>query len=255
LPAVRETSAEAEALEKQVAMAADVQQRMIPSEPPAVRGLDLASVYVPCYTLGGDLYDFIPLPSDNLGLVVADVSGKGVPASLIMASVRAALRAQADNVYYLYEIVRRLNLMLCRDTKVGEFVTLFYGVYDATNRRLTYCNAGHPPPMLLRDVKVTEFTTDNMILGVDDSEPYRQNFVDLVPGDTLLIYTDGVTDAMNYQRETFGRKRLIEAFAKGGRGGGATADEVAQNILWELRKFVGISQRSDDVTMIVAKVQ
>ena len=245
-----EEAREAEETERQVAMAADVQQRMIPQEPPTVRGLDLASVYVPCYTLGGDLYDFIPLPPDNIGLVVADVSGKGVPASLIMASVRAALRAQVDNVYYLYEIVRRLNVMLFRDTKVGEFVTLFYGVYDARNRRLTYCNAGHPPPMLLRDGKVTELSTENMILGVDPSEPYRQEFCDLRPGDTLLIYTDGVTDAMNFKQEFFGRKRLIEAFAKGG----ASADEVAQNVLWELRKFVGISKRGDDVTMIVAQV-
>ena len=80
--------------------------------------MDLASVYVPCYTLGGDFYDFIPLPGDNLGLCVADVSGKGVPASLIMASVRAFLRAQVDNVYYLYEVIRRINLMLCRDTNL-----------------------------------------------------------------------------------------------------------------------------------------
>src|SRR5205823_8649676 len=104
-----------EALEKQIEMAADVQQRMVPQTPPRVPGLELASVYVPRYTLGGDFFDFIPLPGDNLGMVIADVSGKGVPASLIMASVRAALRAQVDNVYYLYEVMRRLNLMLCRD--------------------------------------------------------------------------------------------------------------------------------------------
>src|SRR5262249_28945715 len=133
---------QAEALEKQVAMAVDVQQRMVPQKPPQIPGLDLASVYVPCYELGGDLFDFLPLQSDNLGLVVADVSGKGVPASLIMASIRASLRAYVDNVYYLYEVMRRVNLMLCRDTKPGEFVTLFYGVLDIHNRRLTYCNAG-----------------------------------------------------------------------------------------------------------------
>jgi sigma-B regulation protein RsbU (phosphoserine phosphatase) len=240
----------AEETERQVAMAADVQQRMIPLTPPSVPGLELASVYVPCFTLGGDLYDFIPLPGDNTGLVIADVSGKGVPASLIMASVRAALRAQVDNVYYLYEVVRRLNVMLCRDTKVGEFVTLFYGVYNAVNHRFTYCNAGHPPPMILRNGRVTELSTDNMVLGVDEREEYRQSFIDLRAGDVLLIYTDGVTDAMNFKQETFGRKRLIEAFTSGG----ASAEEVAQSVLWQLRKFVGISQRSDDVTMIVARV-
>ncbi len=240
----------AEETERQLGMAAEVQQRMIPQTAPKVPGMELASVYVPCFTLGGDLYDFISLPGNNTGLVIADVSGKGLPASLIMASVRAALRAQVDNVYYLYEVVRRLNVMLCRDTKVGEFVTLFYGVYDANSRRLTYCNAGHPPPMLLRDGKVTELRTDNMVLGVSENEEYRQSVIDLRPCDTLLIYTDGVTDAMNYQQEMFGRTRLIQAFGKGG----ATAEEVAQNVLWELRKYVGLSRRSDDVTMIVANL-
>ena len=126
-----EEQTQAAALQQQIKIAAEVQQRMIPQSPPDVPGIDLAAAYVPCFELGGDLYDFIPLPDDNVGLVVADVSGKGVPASLIMASVRAALRAQVDNVYYLYEVLHRLNLMLFRDNKDTEFVTLFYGVLDA----------------------------------------------------------------------------------------------------------------------------
>src|SRR4051794_34368152 len=245
-----EESREREALEKQVQLAADVQQRMIPQEPPSVPGVDLASVYVPCFTLGGDFYDFIPLPGDNLGLCVADVSGKGVPASLTMASVRAFLRAQVDNVYYLYEVIRRINVMLCRDTKPGEFVTLFYGVLDARTRRFTYCNAGHPPALLLRDGQVTELPSDGMVLGVSPDEPYAQSFIDLKKGDTLLLYTDGLADGMNFAKETFGRQRLTEAF----RRGGDTAETVAQNVLWELRKFVGMAKRTDDVTMIVAKI-
>jgi sigma-B regulation protein RsbU (phosphoserine phosphatase) len=245
-----EESREREALEKQVELAADVQQRMIPREPPSVPGVDLASVYVPCFTLGGDFYDFIPLPGDNLGLCVADVSGKGVPASLTMASVRAFLRAQVDNVYYLYEVIRRINVMLCRDTKPGEFVTLFYGVLDARTRRFTYCNAGHPPALLLRDGQVTELPSDGMVLGVSPDEPYAQSFIDLRKDDVLLLYTDGVADGMNFAQETFGRQRLTDAF----RRGGDTAETVAQNILWELRKFVGMAKRTDDVTMIVAKI-
>jgi len=243
-------SIEAEQLEKQVAMAADVQQRMIPQQPPRVPGLELSAVYVPCFTLGGDFYDFIPLPDDNVGLVIADVSGKGVPASLIMASVRAALRAQVDNVYYLYEVVRRLNLMLWRDTKDSEFVTLFYGVYNAGRKRFTYCNAGHAPPLVLRGGQAIELAGGNMVLGVNPDEAFKQNFLDLQSGDTLLIYTDGVTDAMNFQKEPFGKQRLLEAFAKGG----ASAEVVAQNVLWELRKFVGMAARTDDVTMIAARV-
>lgn len=243
-------SLEAAALEKQVAMAVDVQQRMVPKRSPKLEGIDLAFAYVPCFELGGDLFDFIELPQSNVGLVIADVSGKGVPASLIMASVRASLRAHVDNIYYLYEVMRRVNQMLCRDTKVGEFVTLFYGVLDVSTRRLTYCNAGHPPPLLLRDGRVSELASNNMVLGIDPAEPYEQVVFELRTGDILLMYTDGLTDAMNFQRQTWGKARLIEAFAKGG----ASAEAVSQTILWEMRRFAGLTERNDDVTMIVLKV-
>jgi sigma-B regulation protein RsbU (phosphoserine phosphatase) len=242
-------SLEAEALEKQVQLAAEVQQRMIPHTPPAVPGVELAAVYVPCYTLGGDFYDFIPLPDDNLGIVVADVSGKGVPASLIMASVRAALRAQVDNVYYLYEVLRRVNLMLYRDTRPEEFVTLFYGVLDARNRRLTYCNAGHPPGLLLRGGKLTELGSDNMVLGVDPNENYKQSVIDLKGGDSLLLYTDGLTDAANFSNQRYGRQRLNQSFQVADK-----AETIAQAILWDLRRFVGLSKPTDDVTMIVTRI-
>jgi sigma-B regulation protein RsbU (phosphoserine phosphatase) len=241
---------EASALERQVQMAADVQQRMVPQTPPSIPGLELTSVYVPCFALGGDFYDFIPLPGDNLGLTVADVSGKGVPASLIMATVRAFLRAQVDYVYYLYEVVRRINLMLCRDTQLGEFVTLFYGVLDARTLRFTYCNAGHPAALLLRDGKVTSLEGDNMVLGVNPEENFKQSVVQLQKLDVLLLYTDGLTDAMNFSQETFGRARLIEALQRGG----ASAEIISQNILWEMRKFAGMAKRTDDVTMIVARI-
>jgi sigma-B regulation protein RsbU (phosphoserine phosphatase) len=243
-------SMQAQALERQVQMAAQVQQRMVPSKPLIVEGVDLASVYVPCYELGGDLYDFIELPYENIGLVIADVSGKGVPASLTMAAVRAALRAQVDNVYYLNEVVRRINLMLCRDGSPGEFVTLFYGVLDRRNRRFTYCNAGHPPGVILRDGKIIELNSDNLVLGVDPEEKYVQSLFDLRVGDTLLLYTDGLPDAMNFQHERFGRQRIVQAFS----AGGPSADAVAQAILWPLRRFTGLAKPTDDVTMIVAKV-
>lgn len=243
-------SLDAEALEKQVRMAAEVQQRMIPQKPPEVAGVDFAAIYVPCYELGGDFYDFISLPYDNVGLVIADVAGKGVPASLIMASVRAALRAQVDNVYYLYEVVRRLNIMLHRDSKQTEFVTLFYGVLDAANRRLTYCNAGHPPGLILRQGKIIELPSQNMVLGVDPEQSFEQSIVSLERGDLLLLYTDGLADARNFADETFGRQRIVEAFQQGG----ASSDVVTQNILWHMRRFVGLTRRTDDVTMIVARI-
>jgi sigma-B regulation protein RsbU (phosphoserine phosphatase) len=244
-------SIEAEQLERQVMLARDVQQRMIPHSPPAVAGIEFAAVYEPCYTLGGDFYDFIPLPDNNLGLAIADVSGKGVPASLIMASVRAALRAHVDYVYYLYEVMHRVNAMLYRDTKTSEFVTLFYGVLDTNSRRFTYCNAGHPPPLLLRGGKISELTAENLVLGVDPDEKYTQSILQLETGDTLLLYTDGLPDALNFRDTPYGRQRILDAFGQGG----DTAEQVAQNILWDLRKFIGLTKRTDDVTLMVVKVK
>jgi serine phosphatase RsbU (regulator of sigma subunit) len=244
-------AAEAEALERQVAMAREVQQRMLPDAPPTVAGIEFASVYVPSFDLGGDFFDFIPLPGENIGLAVADVSGKGVPASLIMASVRSALRAHVDYIYYLYEVLQRINTMLSRDTKPGEFVTLFYGVLDTRNRRLTYCNAGHPPGLLLRAGRLIELGSDNMVLGVDPAERYTQSVIDLQSQDILLLYTDGLPDARNFQEQPYGRQRLVEVFMRGGE----TAEQVAQDILWDMRRFAGLTKRTDDVTMIVVKVK
>lgn len=247
-------AAEAEALERQVRMARDVQQRMIPASPPEIAGIEFASVYEPCYELGGDFYDFIPLPDGNIGLAVADVSGKGVPASLIMATVRSALRAHVDYIYYLYEVLQRVNTMLCRDTKPSEFVTLLYGVLDTRNRRLTYCNAGHPPGLLLRNGSVSELSSNNLVLGVDPDEKYTQSIIDLRSDDVLLLYTDGVLDAMNFSQQTYGRQRLIEAFVAAG-AVAESAQDVADHVLWDIRRFVGLTKRTDDVTMIVVKVK
>jgi len=245
-------SIEAENRERQLCLARDVQQRMIPAKPPIAPGVQFAAVYVPCYELGGDFYDFIEFPDNNIGLVVADVSGKGVPASLIMASVRASLRAHVDFIYYLYEVLGRINLMLCRDTKPGEFVTLLYGVLDTRNRRLTYCNAGHPPGLLLRDGALIELGGDNLVLGVDPAERYKQSVLDLRSKDMLLLYTDGLTDAMNFQFQPYSRDRLVKAFMQS--QSAKTAEDVTQYILWDMRRFVGLTKRTDDVTMIVVKV-
>lgn len=241
---------ESDRLEEQVRMAADVQKRLVPQEPPLAKGIDLASIYVPCYELGGDFLDFIELPDDNMGLVVADVAGKGVPASLIMASVRASLRAQVDNHYYLYEVIRRVNVMMCHDTEPAEFITLFYGVIDTRNRRFTYCNAGHPPAMLLRDGKVTEVPGGNMVLGVDPDEPFTQSLVELKSGDVLLLYTDGLTEAMTFDNSMFGKQRIIDALKRGG----GSAREIAENVRWDMQRFVGLRQQTDDISMIVARI-
>ncbi|MDB5305655.1 MAG: putative phosphatase, partial [Phycisphaerales bacterium] len=124
------------------------------------------------------------------------------------------------------------------------------GVLNAQTRRFTYCNAGHPPALLLRAGQITELSGDNMVLGISPDEDYKQFMTDLQKDDLLLLYTDGVTDAINFDGERFGRQRLSEVF----KAGGPTAEAVAQNVLWELRKFVGLVKRPDDITLIVVRV-
>jgi sigma-B regulation protein RsbU (phosphoserine phosphatase) len=140
--------------------------------------------------------------------------------------------------------------MLCRDTKPTEFVTLFYGVLDAKNLRFTYCNAGHPPGLVLRDGVVMELASENLVLGVSPEEEYKQSVIDLKKRDLLLLYTDGLSDARNHRDEAFGRQRVAEALSRGGE----TAEVVAQNVLWEMRKFAGMTKPVDDVTMMVVRV-
>ena len=170
--------------------------------------------------------------------------------ALLMAAFRASLLAEIRNHYAIRRIFEKVNRLLYESTDTGKFVTAFYGVLDVPNKRLTYCNAGHSPGMLLRDGEVTELAGSNMVLGVDCDEPYAQSIVDLKRGDTLLLYTDGLVEAINFEQQMFGRQRIIEAL----RQGGASSDIIAQNILWTARKFVGLSRKSDDMTMLVARL-
>ena len=165
-------------MRRQVRLAGEVQRRMIP-EPAARGGLDLAAVYVPSLDLSGDFYDFIELPAGNLGVVICDVMGKGVPASLLMASIRASLRAHVSNLYDLSEVLRRVNRSLCDDTLISSFATLFYGVINTRIRQLTYSNAGHEPPMLVREGKVQRLSTGGTVLGIERDMRYNQEVVQL----------------------------------------------------------------------------
>lgn len=250
---LQEEALEKDRLERQVQIAAEVQRRMMPAKPPQVKGFDIAALYVPCFELGGDFYDFIPLGDHSLGLTIADVVGKGLPASLLMSSVRAAMRAQADNVYDLDEIVARVNKSMSLDMRSNEFITLWYGVMDYRNYQLTYCNAGHEPPILIRNggKEIRELATGGMVIGVDPEQRYDKDVVDLKKGDVIWIYTDGVPDAMNYQGEKFGKTRMRDALLRYIK---EPAEQICRQMLWETRRFVGLNRRTDDTTIVVIKV-
>jgi sigma-B regulation protein RsbU (phosphoserine phosphatase) len=243
---------EAERVQRQVRLAADVQKRMLPGKMPSIPPFDIAARYVPSTELGGDFYDFISL-NGNLGIAVGDVVGKGVAASLLMASVRASLRAYAQDVYDIDEIISRVNIALARDTRDNEFATLFYGVLDPASKRLTYCNAGHEAPLLLRDGKFAKLEVGGMIVGIDGGQPYEKAILHLKPGDMLLLYTDGLCDAQNFDKQRFGRERIKEAMLAAREM--TTAHDALSHVLWEMRRFAGLNERVDDTTLVMVRVK
>ena len=243
---------EAERYARQIAYAGQVQRRMIPASPPPMAHVDIGAVYRPTYQVGGDLYDFIVLPRGNLGIAIADVSGKGVPASLLMASIRSAMRVYATFTYDVDRILYEVNRHVCRDTKVGEFVTAFYGVVTPDGQRLTYSNAGHDPPLLLRNGKMQRLGVGGMVLGVDPAATFERGVVHLEVGDILLLYTDGAPEALNFTDQQFGRDRLEQSLL---RYAAQPAQHIAQHILWDIRRFRGLADRTDDVTLVVLKIK
>jgi sigma-B regulation protein RsbU (phosphoserine phosphatase) len=237
--------------QRELRLAARVQERLLPAKAPEIRGYDCYGITVPSLAVGGDFHDWIELPGGNWGIAVGDVAGKGVPAAILMAGVRAALRAQAEHVYALDHILDRVNHSLTAETEPSEFVTLFYGVLDSTAHRLTYSNAGHEPPILVRGGQVTRLRTGGPLLGVSLQATYAYDGVELQPGDALLIYSDGACDAANYQGERFGRERLLESIL---RHAGYGARRIVEEIQGDIRRFTGLAPAADDMTILAVKV-
>lgn len=253
---------EEQRVQRQLQLAADVQRRMLPKGVPSIKSLDVAARYIPSFELGGDFYDFMDL-NGHFGFAVGDVVGKGIAAALLMSSVRASLRAHAQQVYDLDEIVSRVNQALCRDTRDNEFSSLWYGVIDPQRLRLTYCSAGHEPPMVIRVPKhrpptaadMDELSVGGMVVGIDPSQRYQRAVFDLAPSDMLVAYTDGVVDATNFNGERFGKKRLREAVLRAlQEKPESSATELVERILWESRQFTGLAPRPDDKTLVVLRV-
>lgn len=258
-----ESERERRQMQRHLALAADIQRRMLPIGAPSIPSVDLATAYLPSLELGGDFYDLIEL-SGHLGIVVGDVVGKGVPAALLMASVRASLRAHAMDIYHLDDVIARVNKALVRDTRPNEFATVFYAVLDPDSRTLTYCNAGHDPPFILRPSEqkhtdkpfIRTLETGGMVLGVDAQQKYEHGAIQLQPGDVLVAYTDGVNEAMNFDNEKFGRDRIYRAVAEIlAQEHDATSDRILNHIIWEVRRFTGLRPSTDDLTGIVMRVR
>ena len=245
-------------VQRQVELAGAVQRRMLPKRVPELPRLDVGSRYESCFELGGDICDLLEL-NGNLGIVVGDVVGKGVPAALLMASVRATLRAHASDMYHLDQIMTRVNTALTRDTLDNEFATVFYGVIDPQTRMLTYCNAGHEPPVIIRGrgdaLRVETLLSSGLALGITKAARYERMLCKLEPGDILIASSDGVMDALNFDDERFGRKRMHRAITDLlASNPDATAQMIVDQVIWDVRRFAGLREETDDATLVAVRV-
>ena len=242
-----------ERMKKQLSLAGEVQRRMIPSKPPALEGFEFAYDFVPTYELGGDFFDFIPLPCGRIGFVICDVVGKGVRASLLMSAIRASLRAHSKYLTSLSEVIEAVNQDLCADTVASDFATMFFGVLEKGSSDLHYVCAGHTPAMIGRGDKVLELHAGGGVLGILADMPYQAGVAHLEKDDLILLYTDGLNEATNFKHEQYGRKRIAQALKHCNKNDYSAKNTVSY-CLWDMRRFVGLQNQQDDTTVIGVKV-
>ena len=241
---------EKDRMQRELALGQDIQKRLLPEPPRDVPGTEIAATSVACYEVGGDTYDFLELPSGRLGLAIADVSGKGVPAALVMSSLQAALRVAVPLDEDPVRLAARLD-RLVRDLAGGrKYVTLFFGVFDPGTGSLKYVNAGHNPPIHLWFGGATPLASTGVPIGLVPVPAWKAAEVLLAPGDTLVLYTDGLTEASSPDDEEFGDARFRALAAS--LAGRPTA-EVVDGLLAGVAAFEAGAPPSDDKTLVVLR--
>jgi len=246
-------AAEKGQIEKDLMIANEVQRILLPSEPPAIDGYDVAGTNLPARYVSGDYFDYIPLDADRWGVVIADVSGKGIPAALLMAMTRTALRLLATGDSAPSEVIRRLNAQLYPDIREDMFISLAFVVVDRRSNELRLVRAGHDAPLIYRaaDRSVAKVNTPGMAVGIDSGSAFNrvtnEFSLRLEPGDCLILYTDGVTEALDRNGEEFGLEAMIRSVQ-------ASASECAagiiQRVTSDVRAFIGDQPPHDDITLI-----
>ena len=240
-------------LEKELAIAREIQASFLPKRAPEVPGFELAGATQPHDEVGGDYYDFIRVSDTRIGIAIADVSGKGIPAALIMAGFRMSLLAEIRNEFAMRAVMRKVNTLLHESTERDKFVTVFYGVLDFKNRMLDFSNAGHNPPLLLRAGGSLEYLLEGGVaLGVLPDARYEERPVAIGPGDVLLLYTDGISEAEAPSGEQFGTRRLEQCLK---RLAGGSANEILKGVVDEVTAWAGERGPSDDLTLVVLKAK
>ena len=246
---VRRQEAEArsrERIEQELRVATMIQQNYLPRELPDLPGWDVSAYYRPAREVGGDFYDFIELPEDRIGIVIGDVTDKGVPAAMVMAATRSVLRASAQRVVSPGEVLGRVNDLMCPDMPAKMFVTCLYGVLEPGTGRFTFANAGHNLPYVRTGDGSSELRATGMPLGLLPGIDYEETEAQLEPGQTMLLHSDGVAEAHGPAAEMFGFPRLQDVVgARSGQG------EVIDRVLTELGRFTGSDwEQEDDITLV-----
>lgn len=249
------TKQKLELIQKELNAASEVQQSILPKKfsifPPEYP-FDLYAEMIPAKEVGGDFYDFFMLDEDHLGLVIGDVSGKGMASALFMAISRTLLKAIAYKGYSPAECLAQVNFLLSQDNPSCMFVTLFYGVLNLSSRTLTYCNGGHNFPYLATsegEVSALEGSS-NIALGIVEDAKFGENTIQIEPGQQLILYTDGITEAVNQQLEEFSEKKFKDYLS---RCNGAPAMEMIKGLIREVNQFAAGTPQADDITTLVLK--
>jgi len=254
----QENVAEQERLQKEMQVAQEIQQTLLPASFPEIEGFEIASYYEAAKEVGGDYFDFVEVDKDTLGIVVADVSGKGVPGSLVMTMIRTALRTEARGNKNAADVLARVNDFVINDMKRGMFVTIFYVILDSHNRTINYASAGHNPMILYRSKTKKSYYLNprGFPIGINlpDSSLFRTSLqsdtLRLKEDDVIIVYTDGITEAMNPQRERFGDERLLASIRK---YSGRKVDPLVDNIRDEINTFTEEYTQSDDITLVAIR--
>jgi sigma-B regulation protein RsbU (phosphoserine phosphatase) len=241
-------------LESELELSHKLQRALLPQQIPEIPGLQFAAFSQPAEIVGGDYYDFFRFQDDAYGFVIADVMGKGLPASMLMSSLQASLRILGPENESPATVAHRLNGLFFHNIHLIKFITLFLASYDPDTRALKYCNAGHNPPLLFRrnERRIQFLHPTGAAIGLAESFTFGIETVVLAPGDILLLYTDGVTEAMNPAREEFGESRLAD-FVQ--RQEALSSKDLIKELRLRLNEFAGAQVHHDDVTILVGRVE
>jgi sigma-B regulation protein RsbU (phosphoserine phosphatase) len=242
---------EKERIERELELAAAIQREILPRELPRVEGLELAAANVPTRQVGGDYYDFFPLAGGRLGFLVADVSGKGVPAALLVSTVHSAVHLQIDEARTIADLVARIDRHLRRFAATRKFLTLFFGLVEPETGTFRYVSAGHNPALLARKTgELVRLESTGVPVGMLPNASWREETVSLSPGDLLCVYTDGVTEAVNEQEEEFGLERLADLVS---RGASKPVRVLCDEVLAAVADFARGMRQYDDQTLLLLR--